>query len=152
MSKYQEMTPEEIEEYRRKRREYYQNLTKEEKERRRIQRRERRRKNGKPEKELEANRKWAAKNNIKIQKQAQDLKQKCVELKGGKCFACNNSFPSCVFDFHHRDVNQKEEQLSVLIYKAHGEMTQELLSELHKCDLLCSNCHRIHHHVKQKTP
>jgi len=43
-------------------------------------------------------------------------------------------------DFDHRDGATKIAEISNL---AHSGSTKKLLVEIEKCDLVCSNCHRI---------
>lgn len=71
-----------------------------------------------------------------------EAKSKCIEYLGGKCKRCNHTYPNCVYDFHHRDPKQKEILVSRLM-KSNWDVIKR---ELDKCDLLCSNCHRITHY------
>ena len=68
-----------------------------------------------------------------------DKKSRLVVYKGGKCFDCGRIFPQCCYDFDHRDPNQK----SFGISQRMGLPLEELMIEADKCDLVCSNCHRI---------
>lgn len=75
------------------------------------------------------------------------VKMKAVEYLGGKCKDCGGSFHPVCFDFDHRDPIQKE-------FKISGNYRfrwKELKKELDKCDLRCSNCHRLRHYL-QKEP
>ena len=68
------------------------------------------------------------------------LRQKAIELLGGKCQRCGCNDQD-VLTFHHKDKNEKNFNLS-----ANWQGNWELLeSELVKCELLCSNCHIKHH-------
>lgn len=58
------------------------------------------------------------------------------------CIKCKADHPA-VLDFHHRDPTQKEMTISKLINTRFSR--SRLMSEIEKCDVLCSNCHRIHH-------
>jgi hypothetical protein len=72
-------------------------------------------------------------------------KIKAIEYKGGKCLDCSNSYPKSpyvIFDFHHRDPSQKDVEWTHLRKRS----WDKIIKELDKCDLLCSNCHRIRHH------
>jgi len=67
----------------------------------------------------------------------QRYKEKCIELKGGKCILCgyNRSFRS--LHFHHlygKDFSIKES----LVRFSNWEKVKE---ELEKCILVCANCH-----------
>lgn len=69
--------------------------------------------------------------------------------KGGKCANCglevtlNNTV---VFDFHHLDENTK----TFSITTSRSIKKEDLYTEIKKCIILCSNCHRLHHHNKRK--
>jgi hypothetical protein len=69
------------------------------------------------------------------------IKARLVELAGGKCLDCKGVFPPVCYDFHHRDPSSKLFEISGMRLIQWAE--PELLEELAKCDLLCSNCHRI---------
>jgi hypothetical protein len=69
------------------------------------------------------------------------LKIAAIEYKGGKCKICQLIDDPCVYDFHHRDPQQKEYGFGT---KSHGTLEMHK-AELDKCDLLCSNCHRKIH-------
>lgn len=65
-------------------------------------------------------------------------------LKGGSC-PCGVSHRGAL-QFHHRDPAQKVDTIMKMI-SAHPwtYSVEDLLIELEKCDLLCANCHAIHH-------
>lgn len=48
-----------------------------------------------------------------------------------------------VFDFHHR--NSKEKSFNLNSNIIGNKSIKEVYKEADKCDLLCSNCHRLHH-------
>ena len=67
-----------------------------------------------------------------------------VKLCGGKCVKCGYDKNLAAFDFHHRDPAQKD--FEVKMKNFNGSWTDdEILEEVMKCDLLCSNCHRELH-------
>jgi len=69
-------------------------------------------------------------------------KAKAVAYKGGKCNRCGLLFECLdVYDFHHRDPNEKEEKPNQLMYSS----WEKIVKEIDKCDLLCSNCHKLTH-------
>lgn len=82
--------------------------------------------------------------NDRIRNRAQQRKAWVVErVYGGHCYDCSQSFPPCVFDFHH--VGNKEDNPSVFL----GRHTlADALAELESCVMLCSNCHRMRHFHK----
>lgn len=69
-----------------------------------------------------------------------ERKSLIVKRFGSKCFDCNQTFPDCVFDFHHLDPAVKDIQISLI-----RSISEKLWKELEKCVMLCSNCHRIRH-------
>lgn len=77
---------------------------------------------------------------IKLTK-ASDVKARAVKYLGGKCVDCGFSGHSVAFDFDHKNPSEKE-------FKISGNYIfrwAELKKELDKCELRCSNCHRIRH-------
>lgn len=83
--------------------------------------------------------------NAWIRERRRDNKLKAIEYKGGKCSVCGNTFHPAVYDFHHLDPSIKDANPTVLLKGTF----EDALSELDKCILVCSNCHRlIHHEIK----
>jgi predicted transcriptional regulator len=72
------------------------------------------------------------------------VKIKMIEYKGSECEHCSlklkNSHPA-VYDFHHMDPNEKDINFTSVKYWK----WEKIVDELDKCNLLCSNCHRIEH-------
>jgi len=62
--------------------------------------------------------------------------------KAGACIRCGIA-DYRVLDFHHCDPSQKKINLN-LAWKQH-QARQVILDEIAKCDLICSNCHRVLH-------
>lgn len=74
-------------------------------------------------------------------------KIKAIIYKGSKCQDCEICYPNepyVVFDFHHLNPNDKDVDWSKLRLKSE----ESIKKELDKCVLLCSNCHRKRHHLK----
>lgn len=71
-------------------------------------------------------------------------KVKAVEYKGGKCEDCGLIDHPVVYDFHHIDGESKD---FTIAHRRSKKITDEVLRELNKCMLLCSNCHRKRHHT-----
>jgi hypothetical protein len=68
------------------------------------------------------------------------LRALLVAAKSKPCMDCGGSFPPVAMDFDHRDPTTK------LLTPAHlpGAGSFRLMQEeLAKCDLVCSNCHRL---------
>lgn len=67
-------------------------------------------------------------------------KKRAVEFLGGKCVKCGWSGNIAAFEFHH---NGSDKDFN--IGSANNKSWKIVESELLKCELLCSNCHRIEH-------
>jgi hypothetical protein len=66
-------------------------------------------------------------------------KENLVKSFGSVCHKCQQTFPACVFDFHHVDPHEKDFEIANLY--SHKKQ----LEESKKCIMLCANCHRIEH-------
>ncbi len=64
------------------------------------------------------------------------------ELKSVPCADCGVEYPPYVMDFDHRDPNTKLFRVSSRTHHS----TEKLCAEIAKCDVVCSNCHRIRTH------
>jgi hypothetical protein len=69
------------------------------------------------------------------------LKAWLVELKSEPCADCGNRFDTCCMDFDHRKGTVKSYNIGSMF--AHHYSRELIESELAKCDLVCSNCHRV---------
>jgi predicted RNA-binding Zn-ribbon protein involved in translation (DUF1610 family) len=63
-----------------------------------------------------------------------------VKYKGSKCENCGWTGPIAAFEFHHKDDNKE-----FGIGSAANKSWEVVKKEIDKCELLCSNCHRIEH-------
>lgn len=63
------------------------------------------------------------------------------QYKEQPCADCKTEYPYYVMDFDHRE--EKEFNLGH-IYKI--KSLKHLMEEIEKCDIVCSNCHRIRTH------
>lgn len=70
-----------------------------------------------------------------------EVKLQLVEMFGGKCLDCGYDAEPRVLQFHHRDPNKKDFQIS----KRTRYRIDNLIEECKKCDLLCPTCHAIKH-------
>lgn len=61
------------------------------------------------------------------------------EMRKDPCKKCDKSFPVVCMDWHHRDKSTK----LFTIRRKMNKPRKVLLEEIAKCDLVCSNCHRI---------
>ncbi len=67
------------------------------------------------------------------------------EYKNKPCIDCKQSFPSYVMDFDHIDKN-KVASVSTMVSSLKAK--DKIIEELNKCELVCSNCHRIRTHKR----
>lgn len=65
-----------------------------------------------------------------------ELKSKLV------CTRCGENHPACL-QFHHRDPTQKEICLADALRRQFSRA--RMLREIAKCEVLCANCHIVHH-------
>jgi len=61
-----------------------------------------------------------------------------TQLKDRPCKDCRMKFPLCAMDFDHV---RGRKQMSISQYQSFS--LKKLLREIPKCDVICSNCHRI---------
>lgn len=59
------------------------------------------------------------------------------------CTNCGENHPATL-DFHHVRYEKTNVKVNELVSGGHAK--QRILQEVEKCVVLCSNCHRIHHH------
>jgi len=77
-------------------------------------------------------------NKKKIKKRRKDISDRMIKYKGGCCQICGYNKCSRALHFHH--INPKEKEFN-LGYKAWSMKWENVVKELDKCILLCSNCH-----------
>jgi hypothetical protein len=75
------------------------------------------------------------------QKRRKEIHEWFDELKRKPCTDCGGTFPIICMDFDHLDANTKICNLATLV--GDGYSKERILAEIAKCDLVCSNCHRI---------
>lgn len=80
--------------------------------------------------------------NEQVQKRRYLIKEKAVEYKGGKCELCG--YDKCIdaLEFHHKNPDEKDFQIS---RDGYSNKWETVVKELDKCMLLCANCHRELH-------
>lgn len=70
-----------------------------------------------------------------------------VSLKNKPCADCKVQYPPYVMDFDHAEGSYKE---YVVAWMPARFGRKKILAEISKCDLVCSNCHRIRTHERKK--
>lgn len=63
---------------------------------------------------------------------------------GKKCLDCDISYPPYVMDFDH--LKDKKYNIAEMYQKGLG--VEKIKEEIEKCELVCSNCHRIRTHKR----
>lgn len=63
------------------------------------------------------------------------------EARNKPCKRCKNRYPIICMDFHHR--NPKNKKFGINSRAAGTRKIELILKEIKKCDVYCSNCHRI---------
>lgn len=69
------------------------------------------------------------------------------ELRSVPCEDCGKTYPPYVMDFDHRPGTKKLTKVSAMARSAYSE--QAILREIRKCDVVCSNCHRMRTHARK---
>jgi 5-methylcytosine-specific restriction endonuclease McrA len=77
-----------------------------------------------------------------VKKRRTKVRKLAVELKGGKCELCGYDRCLEALEFHHLSTDDKDFGISDRGYTRSWE---KIVSEIDKCALLCSNCHRQVH-------
>lgn len=81
---------------------------------------------------------------IAVKRRRHKIKQKLVDLLGGKCVKCGYNKCLRALSFHHRDRSTKKFGLGLVKIIS----WDKLVEEVEKCDLLCANCHMETEEVK----
>ncbi|OOR66058.1 hypothetical protein [Bacillus mycoides] len=83
-------------------------------------------------------------------KRAYEIRVNFINKLGGKCIKCgleHGGMNTPAFDFHHVDPNSKN--FNVNMNSINHYSLSKLEEEVNKCELICANCHRIHHWQEQ---
>ena len=76
--------------------------------------------------------------NMRDKRRKRDYIQKLKEVP---CMDCGGTFNPVAMDFDHRERDSKKMNVSMLC----NYSWDRLLDEIEKCDIICSNCHRVRH-------
>jgi hypothetical protein len=83
-----------------------------------------------------------------VLKRRKNLKEMAVNYKGGICTRCGYNKCIDALEFHHTDPSQKDFAISSSGYTRGWNVIK---SELDKCIMVCSNCHKeIHHELNRR--
>jgi len=100
------------------------------------------------EKLREYRRTWYARNKERAKRKTVERRKDLIAwLKEYKstleCEECGENHPACL-DFHHMDPSKKEQNIHKC--PVMGWSKERIMSEIAKCKVLCSNCHRKLHY------
>ncbi|KKQ98041.1 MAG: hypothetical protein UT24_C0005G0060 [Candidatus Woesebacteria bacterium GW2011_GWB1_39_12] len=84
-----------------------------------------------------------------VAKRRRHLKELAVQEGGGECQVCGYKKYSGALDFHH--INEKK-KLFALNVRDMTKSWKMIVKEIHKCLLVCANCHREIHAGLIKLP
>jgi len=68
-------------------------------------------------------------------------KRYLIQAKNKPCEDCGKQYPHYVMDFDHRKNVDKLTEIAHLVTK--NWSLDRIKEEVEKCDIVCSNCHRI---------
>ena len=86
--------------------------------------------------------------NKQVKIRYKDNKEQINSLKEGKsCEKCGYNKCAAALDYHHIDPSNKIDTVAKLSTHANIE---KAITEIGKCVLLCSNCHREYHYLEEK--
>lgn len=99
----------------------------------------------------EYQREWRKRNRIKSkailkksnEKRMAGVRREIGELKSRPCMDCGSCFPPICMDFDHREGEIKRESVSQMATSSNTYSVAAIRAEMAKCDVVCSNCHRI---------
>jgi 5-methylcytosine-specific restriction endonuclease McrA len=80
------------------------------------------------------------------QRRRAKLKEHVRKLKDRPCADCGRRFPYYVMDFDHRPEHKKAFGVGRFVASVSVSSTKRVDAEIAKCDVVCSNCHRIRTH------
>ena len=80
----------------------------------------------------------------RVRENSRKVKEWAISQKGGCCFECGYNKCIAALDFHHKNENEKDTGIAKF-----KKIDDTLKKEIDKCILLCSNCHREKHFIKE---
>ena len=103
-----------------------------------------------PEKQRAAKRRYYDRNRAvyfeRNKRKRDTLRQIVREAKGKPCADCGGEFPYYVMDLDHRGDSGKVIEVAQIVALNWGR--DRLSAEIEKCDVVCSNCHRVRTHER----
>lgn len=99
------------------------------------------------ERQREYQRKWYAQHANRIQqnravKRCRDNNEAWLAaMKSKPCTDCGNTYPPECMDYDHLPQHEKTTEVSAMVHNTFSR--RRILEEIAKCELVCSNCHRV---------
>lgn len=91
---------------------------------------------------------WREKNREKVARYSRESKSKIRAairaFKDVPCADCGGRFDSVCMDFDHRPGEKK-----LFTLGSENKSMPQVLTEIAKCDIVCSNCHRLRTHRRR---
>lgn len=101
------------------------------------------------ESQKSAQRSWYERNKKRTYARSKERRERDFawldEQKAKPCMDCGRAFPPFVMEFHHRDRSEKVMGVSQMIIQ---RSRSAVVDEIEKCDLVCSNCHKIREYAE----
>jgi predicted HNH restriction endonuclease len=69
------------------------------------------------------------------------LRSVVIAIKAKPCMDCHILYPHMCMEFDHREPSKKRLSIATMVAQCYA--IEEILVEISKCDLVCSNCHAI---------
>ncbi len=84
----------------------------------------------------------------KRRRRRHEVRQFLIEYKStAKCERCGFSHPAAL-QFHHRDTGTKSFEIGSAA--ALDKSVAQVIEEMKKCEVICANCHLIHHYEERQ--
>lgn len=85
-----------------------------------------------------------------MKKKYQENKDIVSEIKASQgCAKCGDT-RSYVLDYHHINPETKSGTVARMVSNHYTSLNEETLNEIKKCAVLCANCHREWHYLKER--
>ena len=82
----------------------------------------------------------------------QQNKNAIQEMKSNRgCIKCGDT-RGYVLDYHHINPEEKKEGIARMTSNHYSNLNKEILDEINKCVVMCANCHKEWHYLKEKNP
>lgn len=77
------------------------------------------------------------------------LRKMVGAIKDVPCADCGGRFHYCAMDFDHRPGERKIQNIGIMVTNSLYAV-EDIMEEIAKCDIVCSNCHRLRTFMRRK--